>query len=107
MESVSEPVEPEQFRLKPLDASTFVLRVIRSSLKIFAKTLIIKSTTGLGVQGGKVQAEMMLWKPRTTNCSSFASPLTISHLRKAMHTGQQRFDTPIVRPKVYFYKQKR
>lgn len=106
-ESVSEPVEPERFRLKPPDASTFALRAIRSSLKIFAKTLIIKSTTGLGVQGGKAQAEMTLWEPRTINCSSLASSPTVSRSRKAMHTGQQRFDTPIVRPKVYFHNKKR
>lgn len=105
-ESVSEPVESERFRVKPPDVSTFVLRVIRSSLKIFPKACIIMSTTGPGVQGGKAQAEITAWEPRTTNFSSFASP-NVNRSRRAMHTGQERFDTPIVRPKIYFYEKKK
>src|ERR1700761_3305209 len=94
-ESVSDPVELERFRLKPQDVAIFFIRVTRSRLSIAPKVATIESTTGLGVHGGKVQAEMTEWEPRTINESSLPF---VNCLRKTKHTGQQRFDTPITRP---------
>ena len=106
MESVSDPVESERFRLKPQDGSMVFLRVIRSRLRIVPKIWTIESTTELGVHDGKVQAEMTEWEPRTINEASPPSPF-VNQSRKTKHTGQQRFDTPITRPKGYFHNNKR
>lgn len=95
-ESVSDPVELERRRLKPPDITICDLSATRSSLNIVAKALTMLSTTGFGVHGGKVQAEMLEWEPRTIN-GSLLSPFVNSR-RKVMHIGQQRFDIPITRP---------
>ena len=50
-----------------------------------------------------MQAEMTEWEPRTIN--GFSLPL-VNCLRKTKHTGQQRFDTPITRPKSYLHNTK-
>ena len=94
-ESVPDPVELERFRLKLQEIAIFFIRVTRSRLNITPKVSTIESTTGLGVHGGKVQAEMTEWEPRTINESSLRF---VNCLRKIKHTGQQRFDTPITRP---------
>lgn len=106
-ESVSDPVELERSRLKLWGIAILFLRAIRSRLKIVPKNSIIESTTELGVHGGKVQAEITEWEPRTMNGFSPPSPFFfVSRSRKTKHTGQHRFDTPSTRPKCCFYNKK-
>ena len=100
-ERVSDPVELEQFQLKPWDIAIFFIRTTRSRLSITPKVSTTESTMDSGVHCGKVQPEMMEWEPHTINESPLSWPF-VNSLRKTKHTGQQRFDTPITHPWDYF-----
>lgn len=95
MESLCESVEGARV----LD---WILSMMLSSsrLNMVPKCEFIEFTMSSGVHSGRLHAVMVLWEPRTMN----GSPPFDNSDRKFRHIGQQRFDTPITRPKPYYHK---
>jgi len=87
-ERLWEPVELEHF-LPPLpDVSS---KALISFFNISLYNTFISFTMLGGVHDGRVQGEIVVCAPCTRK---FSGP---KNLRKESHTGQQRFDTPIIR----------
>lgn len=103
-ERVSEPVDLQRLLNCLFEALYSTMRVRRSWLNIGANISFIESTRRLGVQGGRVHAEIVPWLPRVRKPRGSDA----AALRKASHAGQHRFETPIIRPKrCYCYKKRK
>ncbi len=76
------------------------MRIHNSSLNISPKCLFIWSTTSGGDHSGNVQDVSVWWHPRVTKGLLF---LFDNRRRNRWHTGQQRFETPMICPRSCFH----